>query len=370
MKRRLALLAAALVACCLFARPARAFDVALPDADNLQYMTFWVALGAGYFADEGVDVRVIAPETPAGIQAMVQEHKASAFVLPPPVYVPLIAQKEPIVLVANLLQNDPIDLVVRRTLLDERKLPVGAPLRERLAALHGLRIGVAPGPPTRLRALFHAVGLDADHDIQMVILHGKDQNEGFAAGTVDALYAHTPYLETALLEQGAEMYVNQSGGEPAELASRQIHALAVTRRLLEQEEGRVLSLVRAIARAGALIHQDLPKAIEALEHALPAIGHDHLACIATIYEPAIPATPAVSADGVAGALAFFPASKSPPDLTGIDLREYFAPYLLERASRRSSPWRFFVFGGAAAGAVAVLVILAKRGRRPRREVQA
>ena len=79
----------------------------------------------------------------------------------------------------------------------------------------------------------------ADKDVQMVILPGPRQNDAFGKGEVDALYAHTPFLERALLTQGGVLLVNQTGGEVPALAGRTVHTLAVTRRLHETEPGRV-----------------------------------------------------------------------------------------------------------------------------------
>ena len=72
-----------------------------------------------------------------------------------------------------------------------------------------------------------SVGLDADKDVEMVILRGKEQNAAFHAGEVDALYAHTPYLEQAIVQDDAVVLVDQGRGEVAVLANRQIHCLAV-----------------------------------------------------------------------------------------------------------------------------------------------
>src|SRR5208283_2873033 len=119
-----------------------------------QYLAFWVAQGAGYFADQGVEPELLVPELPAQAIAKMIAGEAPVAVLPPPVYLQLIADRFPIELVANLLQNDPIDLVVRRSVFDQRRMSATAPLHERLLSLKGLRVGVAPGPPVRLRALF------------------------------------------------------------------------------------------------------------------------------------------------------------------------------------------------------------------------
>src|SRR5581483_3406015 len=128
----------------------------------LQYLAFWVAQGAGTFAEEGVEPQVFAPEVPAQAIAKMIAGEAEVAVLPPPTYLMRIAERFPLELVANLLRNDPIDLVVRRQVFEQHRMSATAPLRERLLSLRGLRVGVAPGPPTRLRALFASEGLVAD----------------------------------------------------------------------------------------------------------------------------------------------------------------------------------------------------------------
>jgi len=310
--------------------------VLAPDTDNLQYAAFWIAEGADYFAEEGVVVDLSTPPTPQGTTAMIQAGGFDVFVLPPPVYIELIAERAPILLVANLLQNDPIDLVVRRSVFEARAMSTSAPVVDRLRALHGLKVGVAPGPETRFRALFASVGLDADHDVETVVIHGKDQNAAFARGDVDALFCHTPFLETALVEEDAQLLVNTSRGEVAQLASRQIHALVVTKAFAAAREPLVRALVRAIARAEILVHQHRDQAVAALMRVFPTMDHTKVDALMKIYDAAIPETPRVSVEGIDGALALFPASRTPPSLRGIDLRDFVAPAFAE-ATVVSSP---------------------------------
>lgn len=317
------------------ARPAFAAEhvrVLVPDGDNLQYLAFWTAEGAGYFADEGIAIDLFLPELPAQAIAKMIAGEAPVAVLPPPQYLELVADRVPIVLVANLLRNDPINLVVRRSVFERRAMNPAAPLRDRLLSLKGLRIGVAPGPPTRLRALFSSVGLDADALVHLVIRHGREQNEAFANDECDALFAHTPYLEKALDDQDAVMLVNQSGGDVPALAMRQIHALTTTREYLTQHRATVVAMVRAIARAETLVHNDLAAAENALMHTRRSLDREHLHTILSIYQPAIPETPSVGTDGLAPALALFPASRTPPSLEGIPLADFVDPSVLVEAS--------------------------------------
>jgi ABC-type nitrate/sulfonate/bicarbonate transport system substrate-binding protein len=308
--------------------PAGPLHVLLPDADNLQYSAFWTAKGAGYLEAEGVQVDVVAPEIPAQTIARMIAGDAPVAVLPPPVYLQLIADRVPIVLVANLLKNDPINLVVRRSVFEKHMMSATAPLRDRLTSLEGLRVCVAPGPPARLRALFASVGLDADRDVKIVVRRGPEQNDAFAEKRVDALYAHTPYLEKAIDDQDAVMLVNQSGGEVPELAMRQIHALVVRREFLDQHRDTVVAMVRAIARAERLFQTDPSAAEDAVMRALPALERRHVHTLLGIYRPAIPPTPQVGTEGLATALALFPSSRTAPTLDGVPLADFVASDLL------------------------------------------
>ena len=160
----------------------KAIQVAMPTDDNLQFMSFWIALGAGFFKDEGLDIQVIVPPNPLATGQFLLQGQADVGVMPGPMYLELIGEEAPILVFANLLQSDSINLIVRKEVLEERNLSATASLEDRLRGIRGLNVGVAPGPPTRLRVLFDSVGLDADSDIEMVILHGAEQNPAFEDG--------------------------------------------------------------------------------------------------------------------------------------------------------------------------------------------
>jgi ABC-type nitrate/sulfonate/bicarbonate transport system substrate-binding protein len=354
------------------ARPASATEhltVLVPKDGNLQYMSFWVAQAGGFFAREGVDVELVFPSAPQQAESMFESGKTEAAVLPPPMYLRFIGAKVPILLVANLLRNDPIDLIVRKSILDERKLTASMPLKERLAGLKGLRLGVAPHPPTRLRALFASVGLDVDKDLELVILHGREQNAAFAGGEVDALYAHTPYLEKALVHDGASILVEQTRGEFATLANRQIHCLTFRRSIAEARPNLVIAATRAIGAAETSIHASPKETVDLLAKTFPARERRELETIVQLYEPAIPDTPDVRVEDLAPALALFPADLPKPDLGAMDLTPYVAKGLAAERAKPSAEEsvtraRVLVIAVAFVCVVAVLAAVLK-GRKKR-----
>jgi NitT/TauT family transport system substrate-binding protein len=234
-----------------------------------------------------------------------------------------VGEQLPVVAFANLLRNDPINLVVHGDLAEARGLSAESPLADRLEALRGLKIGVAPGPVPRLRVLAAAAGLNPDTDIDIMIVPGEMQNEAFGNRSVDALYAHTPYLETAVWGQDAVLLVHQSGGEIPALANRQIHMLVTSWHFRDANPEVLLRMTRAIYRAQRLIHVDRLATLAAIRASSVRLrAPEALALIVELYEPAVPLTPAVSADGALQELAFFPGRRAPPDLSGVDMTLY------------------------------------------------
>jgi ABC-type nitrate/sulfonate/bicarbonate transport system substrate-binding protein len=352
------------------ALPARALEtikVLVPDKGNLQYTSFWLADGGGFLKEEGLEIELVVPPGPQQAQSFFEEKKAEIAVLPPPVYASLIAGKVPVVLIANLLANDPIELVVRKKVLEERNLRADMPLKQRLEGLRGVKLGIAPHPPARLRVLYQSVGLDADKDIAQVILHGKEQNEAFEKGEVDALYAHTPYVERAIAHDDAVVFVNQSRGEVPELANRQIHALAMTRTLLDLRPTLAQALVRAVGKAEDLIHQRPAEAVAILARMFPARDKHELEIIVGLYAPAIPPTPKVSAGHIPMAVTLYPAEKEKPDLTGIDLTKHVAPELTVAPTEPRTSTLQYVIEGAIFFLLCGLLFAGRLRQKQRRQ---
>src|SRR5262245_57371060 len=95
------------------AAPPTPIRVGVPERDNIQYLSLWVALGAGFFQQEGLEPSVVVAERGNQSGRLLMQNEADIALLQPPVFLGLMAQQQPIVLFANLLANDPINLIVR-----------------------------------------------------------------------------------------------------------------------------------------------------------------------------------------------------------------------------------------------------------------
>ncbi len=309
--------------------------IEVPSNKNLQFFTLWVALGAGYFQQEGLEPQILVDATPRSAGQLLFQGQADVALLPPPMFLGMIAEDKPILLFASLLANEPINLALRKSVADARKLSAHTGLRERLQAISGLRIGLAGEVAPRLRALFASAGLNADKEIQLVTIAGPDQVKAFAEGRIDVLFAHTPYLETVLVQHDAVLLVDTSGGEVPILADGQIHALGTTRALARTKPEMIAAVARAIYRAQLLIHSDAKRTVDAVI-ASGAAGPDRrmVEAFAAVYGPAVPRTPKVSLEGIERDAVLYPAHPRAPDFARVNAADYVAPQFADSAVKR------------------------------------
>ncbi len=297
----------------------------VPTRDNLQYATFWVTRQAGCFAQRGIETELVIPPLPRAIVPALVNGEAPVAVVPPPSLMEALEAGANVVAVANLLRNESVNLIVRRELIAERDVAGSASVEERLKRLQGIRIGVAPGPTTRLQRLLGHFSLGSQH-FEVVVIRGPEQNQAFEAGRVDGLLCHTPYLERAILHQDAEVVVNLVGGEIPELIQPQIHTLVVQRSLIERDRELVATLVEAV-RCGAEAARRTERASELLQQEFPSRDPKEIALFARLYQPAIPETLEVSVSGLQAMLKRTPGGRPPPDLTGLAWERHVDPSL-------------------------------------------
>jgi NitT/TauT family transport system substrate-binding protein len=308
--------------------------IGVPTMDNLQFMNLWVAAGAGYFEDEGLDVQLVSPPMPGQIPQLLLQGQVDVTVLQAPLYLGMIGQQHPVQLFVNLLTNDPINLIVDRDVAEARNLSATAPLPERLEAMRGARIGVADEASNRLRVLLESVGMDPDQDVQIVLLHGEDQIPAFTGGTVDALYTHTPFMEEALVDHDAFLLVNQSSGEVPQLANLEVHTMVTTRSYVDTNPQALLRVTRALYRAQRLLHSYPGAAVDAvLGSGIPALVPARIETLVDLYAPAVPETPIVSPRGVVRTADLWEGRPIAPDFTQIDVRDFVTNRFARKAIR-------------------------------------
>ncbi|MGH2718495.1 MAG: ABC transporter substrate-binding protein [Actinomycetota bacterium] len=279
------------------AAPLRRVRVALPSR-NPQFLAFWVALASGMFTAAGLQLDLtLAPEQ-LGAPVALCTGQADIALLPPPLYLRLIAGRQPVVCFANLLRNDPVNVVLTEGAAARVGMVPGLPTAEAIRRLEGLRLGLAPGPTRRLRALGAWAGSDPAA-IEIVTLPGPEQNPAFGGGAVDGLYAHTPHLERALVDDLGCLAVHASRGDIPPTSVAQIHAAVASRDFAREAPEAIDALVGCLALAMEVLGDADPRAAEALvTWGFPGLNRVHLDRTLEVYRPAIPPSPQVTPKGL------------------------------------------------------------------------
>jgi len=354
------------------ARAAEALKIAVPEKDNLQYLVFRVAWAAELFAQEGVAVDVVFPPAVNRTESLLEHMQVEAAVLTPPMFLRLVAGKKPVVLVANLQQNDMSSLVATKDAADARKLGAEVPLRERVGHLRGATIGVSPQQPARLRAMLASQGLDPEKDVTIKVLLARDLGAELEKKKVDAIWAGSPFLERALDHDGAVTVIDGLGGEVKELAIPQVIVLGVVNEVLEKRRPVIEAAVRALAAAAKMIHDAPAQAAAALARAFPDRPRGEIDAALKATKAAIPASLEIHADRLAPALELIPENVPRPSLDGVALAPFVAPAIGRVASRtgaapesRSGTW--FFAAGMGILTVGILVFAMARSRREKAE---
>jgi ABC-type nitrate/sulfonate/bicarbonate transport system substrate-binding protein len=321
--------------------------VAIEREADLRLLPLWVGIGNGDFRRAGIEVQPVVLGPKAGAALTGGEVKLAA--LRPALWGPLVTAKAEVAIVAALLRDDDANLILARRVEPTRGTTASGPVASRLDALRELRVGYVDVSARRLTAL---LGPRAPR-VQLVALEPDAADRAFTAGDVDALYAPSPWAERALVPGEGVLWIHASRGEgdagAAQGASPILSALVVSRAYAASDEAQLMAIVRGLAAAEQLVHDERAAAVHALVEALPTVDRGLLEAATLLYEPAVPRDPRVDVEGVTATLR---AREPTLDVSTLELgRSVDARFGERAASATPKPRRFMKIAGAVLGVV-------------------
>ncbi len=152
---------------------------------------------------------------------------------------------------------------MRTEVAKQRGITLDKPLKERLLALKGLRIGITtPGATSDLftRSLLQSVGMKPDEDVEIVPLGGvSTQVAGLESGKVDAC-ACLPGVDVLTERQGLTVNAIDRKGDLPQLADVTYGTLYGLASYNKAHPEVVRGMARAVTRAELLVARDPDKA--------------------------------------------------------------------------------------------------------------
>jgi NitT/TauT family transport system substrate-binding protein len=237
------------------------------------FAALYHARGAGYFAEEGLDVDIVVVPGAGSVQALLA--RDSHFALAPGTYQLMAHERgQRLVSVMSILTRLSLNIVMHKDVARERGITDQSPLFEKIRALKGLKLsGFATGSfgyQIILHYLLRA-GLDPQKDVQIVALGTapvllvaleKRQIDGFVMGT--------PLPEAAASRGLGVMIVDNSAGEDPDFAEFMMDVLTTAPETIRQRPDLVRKVVKALLRANAwLLDNPAERALAAMK---PVLG--------------------------------------------------------------------------------------------------
>lgn len=271
---------------------------------SFAWFPLYVAVGAGFFREEGLEVEIInvpANSTPA---AAMLNGSADLGGLGVQTAFNAVEKGAPIKILSPMVTEYTSTIFVRPEVLRAKGVDRNSPLPDKVKAMQGMKLAttaIGAGPHLMYRYLFkkHMNGADADKVAEIVPI--GDSGPTLAAmkrGIIDASAFSPPVPEKAVADGIGEVFIDFIRGDVPEIAGSVYVVLVVSEEKLKTDGPMVASFVRALEKANRLAQSDIGKAGEAarvimstMDSALYLEGVKSMA-------PALPKTATVSVAGL------------------------------------------------------------------------
>lgn len=176
-----------------------------------------------------------------------------------------------LVIVASALKAASI-LGVSTEVAKKKGVSADAPVKERIAALKGLKVATSPegsGNNALFRMIVSAAGLDPDKDLEVIgVQEPSAIVSGIKQGQFDAGFYGSGVIEANIAAGEAELWLSTARGDVDELIGEQMGMVMVTsKRLAEAEPELVSAMFDAVVETERTIADDPKRAGQELQKA-------------------------------------------------------------------------------------------------------
>ncbi len=236
---------------------------------SFAWFSIFVAHGAGFFEDEGLDVDIIsvgANQTPV---AAILSGGADIAGIGVQAAFAARDKKQPVKLLAPVAQAYTSTMFIRKDTAKKLGISRSSPLEERVKALKGLNLAttaIGAGPHLMYKFLFakYGGGLNADKDATVVPVGNSHATlAAMSKGVVDVSAFSPPVPQKAIADGYAETLIDFINGDVPETLGMVYTALAISEKKLNDDPEMLAAFLRALDKGGKLAHSDKKRAGEA-----------------------------------------------------------------------------------------------------------
>ncbi|SEF86093.1 ABC-type nitrate/sulfonate/bicarbonate transport system, substrate-binding protein [Nonomuraea solani] len=232
--------------------------ITIASAPNVFLSALYVAQDDGLFAKEGLTVEIVEVESGNDSMAALASGQAQYADVGFEDLAELSkAGDDSVVMAHDILNRVTLTLVMRKEVAERKNVTAASPLKDRLGALKGLKIGItSPGSPTDtyMRYYLGSVGLDPERDVEIVPLGGGSALlAALEKGQIDAYHLSPPTPYVAAEKGFGVVLIDGPKGEVPELDRFDYTAWATSRRWAEENATTAAAFSRVLAQATAKV---------------------------------------------------------------------------------------------------------------------
>ena len=267
MHRLISLLAMAAVATFLCVADGRAQTKVRATTAGIATLTnapFMVAIAAGFFKSEGIDIEFIDSAGGAVAATMVLSGGAEMGLFTTNSIYRLADKGQATPIIARISTGNNVQMIVSSAFVKAHGIDPKEPLVSRMSKLKGVKMAItSPGAQTdsTIRLVAKMGGLDPDRDLQIVPLGQLTSMDlAFREGRVDGMMTNYPFIVQGI-EAGGISLVDFSKDIDS-LTGIISYSIAANVAWLDGKPDQVRAVLRAVLRGQDFMHTESQKALE------------------------------------------------------------------------------------------------------------
>ena len=307
--RMLRLIAVMLVAAPLGSSPAAAQPQKLTIAiagKGLSFIIQYVAIGAGYYKDEGIDPEIVNVASGTRQAAAVMGGSADITQLGLPHTLEAVARGGTLVAIGTGFDKYPIALVLANDAIKRIGITPTMSLDEKIRRLHGLRIGItSPGSSTDefMRTILAVRGMDPATAVQLQpIGSGAPMGAATEGGSIDGFAFMSPFTDMIVSRNEGQIIADPMQDNVPEYQDVPYQVITTSRGTLDSKRPLLLATERALTKAIKLCHDQPEAARRIVRGFFTDVPEAEYNAAFDSYMKGVPTTPVVTPAQVANTL--------------------------------------------------------------------
>jgi NitT/TauT family transport system substrate-binding protein len=283
---------------------------------GMSFIMQYVAIGAGYYKDEGLEVDTVDVSSGTRQAAAVMGGSADFTQLGMPHTLRAVARGGDLVAVGAGFDKYPIALVISKTAAQKLGITDAMTPDEKIRRIHGLKIGItSPGSSTDefMRTIMMVRGMDPDKDVKLQPIGiGAPMVAAMQQGSTDGFAFMSPFTDIAVSRGIGVLVADPMQGNLPEYHDVPYQVITTSRKTVETRRPILLASLRAMTRAINLCHAHPDQAKEIVRDVFKEIDENDFNVAFDTYVKAVPATPVVSQAQVTNTLKMLNLSEKTP----------------------------------------------------------